>query len=212
MGKAITQDKLKVELIDFRSQGIGKHKKVDDTPFGGGAGMVIRPEPIAQAIEETQSKTNGKLHRILLSPQGQPFTQAKAEELNRLEQPIGLICGRYEGFDERIRSFVDEEISLGDFVLLGGEIPAMALIEAVGRLGHEVIGNEESLEEESFQRRLLEYPQYTKPQEFKGMKVPEVLLSGHHGRIEQWRLDEAINRTRQRRPDLYREFIEKKRL
>ncbi len=207
LGRAVEQNKLKIELIDFRNYGLGPHRKVDDTPFGGGAGMVLRPEPIIEALRATESRLGRRLHRVLLSPQGKPFTQAKAQELSRLSRPLGLITGRYEGFDERIRHFVDEEISLGDFVLLGGEVPAMALIEAVGRLGQAVIGNEDSLKEESFQRSLLEYPQYTKPQDFEGRSVPPVLLSGHHGEIEKWRLNEAIKRTKERRPDLFQAYI-----
>ena len=207
LGRAVKQNKLKVELIDFRQFGLGPHKKVDDTPFGGGAGMVLRPEPIIEALKTTEEKIGKRLHRVLLSPQGAPFTQARAHQLAESNQPIGLIAGRYEGYDERIRHFVDEEISLGDFVLLGGEVPAMALIEAIGRLGQDVIGNEDSLKEESFQQPLLEYPQYTKPQEFEGIKVPPVLLSGHHGEIEKWRLEEAKKRTQQRRPDLFQAYI-----
>lgn len=201
LGKAIADQVIQVERIDFRQWGLGKHKKVDDTPFGGGAGMVLRIEPIHQALQAAEAQW-GPMHKVLLCPQGAPFTQAKADALAQLDRPLGLICGRYEGFDERIRSLVDEEISLGDFVTLGGEVGAMAVMEAVSRLLPEVIGNQESLAEESFRGGLLEYPQYTKPLEYEGMKVPEVLTSGHHQEIRRWRAEQAHQRTQARRPDL----------
>jgi len=203
LGKAIADQVIQVERIDFRTWGLGKHRKVDDTPFGGGAGMLLRIEPIHQAIQAAEAQW-GPMHKVMLSPQGAPFTQAKADALAKLDRPLGLLCGRYEGFDERIRSLVDEEISLGDFVTLGGEVGAMAVLEAVSRLLPAVIGNQESLNDESFRQGLLEYPQYTKPVEYNGMQVPEVLLSGHHLEINRWRSQEAARRTQNRRPDLWK--------
>lgn len=208
--RGIEDGKIGLELVNYRDWGLGKHKKVDAPPYGGGAGMVIRPEPIVSALRDTEERLGERIHKILITPQGRPLTQRRADELSRLESPIGLICGRFEGFDERIRSYVDEEISLGDFILLGGEVAAMAIIEATSRLSHEVIGNQESTEEESFSTDLLEYAQYTKPVEFEGAEVPEVLRSGNHQKIAQWRLENAENRTRQRRPDLYALYKAKK--
>jgi tRNA (guanine37-N1)-methyltransferase len=163
--------------------------------------MVMRPEPIAAAIDAVMAEHAG-LWRILMTPQGAPLTQEKVRELAARTEGVLLIAGRYEGVDERVRSMVDEEISIGDYVLSGGELPAMVLIEAVARLIPGVLGNPESIEEESFSKGLLEYPQYTRPEEFRGMRVPEVLLSGDHGKIRAWREAEARRRTEQRRPDL----------
>lgn len=204
IGRAIEEEKLEVGLNNYRDFGIGKHRKVDAPPFGGGAGMVLRPEPITESLQATEAKIEEKMRRILICPQGAPFDQKKAVELSLEKRPIALICGRFEGFDERIRSNVDEEISLGDFVLLGGEIPAMAIIEATSRLCPGVVGNQDSVEEESFSAPLLEYAQYTKPLSFDGEEVPEILRSGNHGAIAKWRAESALERTKKRRPDLYR--------
>ena len=206
LGKAQKTGLVQVRLINYRDHGLGKHKKVDDTPFGGGAGMVLRPEPIVEAIRQEEKDLGKRLRRILITPQGQRLNQKMAQELAQETSPLGLIAGRYEGFDERIRDYVDEEISLGDFVLLGGEVPIMALIEAVSRLVPEVIGNQESLADESFNAGLLEYPQYTKPLVFEGKEVPPILTSGHHQKISDWRRQQAEEKTRLRRPDLYRLF------
>ncbi len=208
LGRAIEDGKLEVDLYNFREFGVGKHAKVDDTPYGGGAGMVLRPEPIVETLEQCR-KTSGKdrILKVLLSPQGETFNQNKAIEFSQQRNPIALICGRFEGFDERIRSFVDEEISMGDFVLMGGEVAAMGVIESVARLVPGVIGNKESLEQESFGSDLLEYSQYTKPLVYQGMKVPEVLTSGNHRVIEEWRHNDALRKTKTRRPDLYRKFV-----
>lgn len=206
--KGIENQKFSIKTVNFREFGIGKHRKVDDTPYGGGAGMLLRPEPIVDAIEDCEKKLNGrKLYKILISPQGKPFNQSKAISLSKLDADIGLICGRFEGFDERIRDFVDEEISLGDFILFGGEIPAMAIIEAIGRLIPGVVGNNDSLINESFQKDLLEYAQYTKPISFRDKVVPEVLISGHHQKIEDWREASSINRTKKNRSDLYQLYV-----
>ncbi|MBU2514810.1 tRNA (guanosine(37)-N1)-methyltransferase TrmD [bacterium] len=206
--KAIEQEKLLVDLINFRNFGIGKHMKVDAPPYGGGAGMVLRPEPIVNALERCQEKANsGRVHKILISPQGEPYNQRKAQELSKLDRPIVLVCGRFEGFDERIREFVDEELSLGDYIMMGGEIAAMAIIESVGRLIPGVIGNIQSIESESFNYDLLEYSQYTRPVSFRGKRIPEVLTSGNHKEIENWRHQNALEKTRKKRPDLFDQYI-----
>ncbi|MFH1830200.1 MAG: tRNA (guanosine(37)-N1)-methyltransferase TrmD [Pseudomonadota bacterium] len=188
-------------LHDSRDHAHDKHRSVDDTPYGGGAGMVMMPGPLVKAVESVPRTQNSL--SVLLTPQGEPFTHKIAREFSKRDQII-LICGRYEGIDERVRERVcDREISLGDFVLSGGEIPAMAVIDAVTRLLPGVLGNDESINDESFESGLLEYPQYTRPEEFRGMKVPEVLKSGDHARINRWRRNQALLRTRQRRPDLF---------
>ncbi len=203
--KAIVSGALGVHLEALRQHGIGKHLSVDDTPYGGGAGMVLRVDCVSAAIEAAEG-TAGRSHRVLLTPQGAPLRQAMAAALVAREN-VTLVCGRYEGFDERVRALVDEEISLGDFVLAGGEVPAMAIIEACIRLLPGVLGNDQSVSEESFgdpDGLLLEYPQYTRPASFRGMEVPEILTKGDHGRIAAWRRDRAAERTRERRPDLLR--------
>ncbi len=201
VGRAIEQGIVAVKPHPLRPFGLGKYKQVDDQPYGGGSGMVMRPEPVAAAIDTVMAEHPG-LWRILMTPQGAPLTQEKVRELAARRAGLMLIAGRYEGVDERVRAMVDEEISIGDYVLSGGEIPAMALIEAVVRLQPGVLGNPDSIEEESFSAGLLEYPQYTRPEEFRGMRVPEVLLSGDHGKIRAWREAQARRRTEERRPDL----------
>lgn len=173
--------------INLRDFGLGPRKQVDDTPYGGGDGMLFKPEPVVSAIEEAKKKSP-KAKVILLTPRGERYTQAKAKTLADNAQDLILVCARYEGYDERITEFVDEQISIGDYVLTGGELPAMVVIDSVVRLLPGVLGGETSAEIESFSDgKTLEYPQYTRPEEFRGKKVPEVLLSGHHGEIEQWR-------------------------
>jgi tRNA (guanine37-N1)-methyltransferase len=199
LGKAREDGLIGFEIVSPREFTHDKHRSVDDAPYGGGSGMVLRPGPIVDAVEHLDPEHRSR--RILLSPQGKPFTQADALRLVR-EPAILLVCGRYEGFDERIRAEVDEELSLGDFVLLGGEIAALAVIEATARLIPGVLGNEASTEEESHRHGLLEYPQYTRPWEFRDRSVPEILRSGHHAAIARWRRKEALRRTRARRPDL----------
>lgn len=200
-GRAIEQGIIVVKPHHLRPFGLGNYKQVDDQPYGGGSGMVMRPEPIAAAIDAVISEHPG-LRCILMTPQGAPLTQAKVRELAARTPGLLLVAGRYEGVDERVRAMVDEEISIGDYVLSGGELPAMVLIEAVARLQPGVLGNPASIEEESFSADLLEYPQYTRPEEFRGMRVPEILLSGDHGKIRAWREAESRRRTEERRPDL----------
>lgn len=193
---------LSFDLINFRDYAFSRHQNVDDSPFGGGPGMVLKPEPIYHAVESVLGNPRDFTGKILLmSPQGKKFTQKLALELAQEEQ-LAILCGHYEGFDERIRFLVDSEISIGDYVLTGGEIPAMVIIDAVSRLIPGVLGEEESLKADSFREGLLEYPQYTRPRVFRGMQVPEVLLSGNHADIKKWRREAALHRTWERRPDL----------
>ena len=197
------QEKRRLELTirNLRDWTHDRHRTVDDEPYGGGPGMVLKPEPIFEAIEELAGETT---QVVMLSPQGQPFRQSKARELAGHEHLL-MLCGAYEGFDERVRSLVNHELSIGDYVLTNGALPAMVVIDAVTRLLPGVLGDDSSTTEESFSENLLEYPQYTRPADFRGMKVPEVLLSGDHGAVEEWRQEQAIERTAQRRPDLLEE-------
>jgi tRNA (guanine37-N1)-methyltransferase len=201
LGKARERGDVSLTLLSPREFATDKHRSVDDYPYGGGSGMVLMPAPIVEALEHLDAQRGGPTRRVLLTPQGVPFTQRTAERLATYPA-LTLICGRYEGFDERIRSHVDEELSLGDFVLLGGEIAALAVIEATARLLPGVLGNERSASDESHTGALLEYPQYTRPPEFRGQGIPEVLMSGHHAKIEAWRRRESVRRTLRRRPDL----------
>lgn len=203
--RAIDDKKVNIDVIDLRSYSKDKHNKVDDTIYGGGAGMLIKCEPVFAAIDDLKTK-NTKV--IMLSPDGVKYNQEKAYELSK-EKNIILLCGHYEGFDERINTVVDEKISIGDYVLTGGEIPAMAIIDSVTRLLPGVI-NEESHLNDSFNNDLLDYPQYTKPKEYRGMKVPDVLLSGDHKKIDEWRREEQIKKTKKQRPDLLKESEEEK--
>lgn len=209
------QDKkiIEINFINIREFGIGRHRVVDDKPYGGGPGMVLRVDVVKKAIDKAKAsiKKNSldKKRTILLDPQGKKFSQEKAQELAKLEHLI-LICGHYEGIDERIKDFVDEEISIGDYVLTGGEIPAMVITDAVVRLIPSALGKDESSKFESFQTiktngkelKALEYPQYTRPFEFEKKKVPDILISGDHKEIEKWRTNQALIKTRKRRPDL----------
>jgi tRNA (guanine37-N1)-methyltransferase len=198
LGKAIETGLLEVKVHDLREHGRGKHRSVDDEPYGGGAGMVMRPEPIFEAVE----KVADGARVVLLSPRGRRLNQTIVTELAG-EARLVLICGRYEGVDERVSEhLVDDEISIGDYVMAGGELPALVLIEAVSRHVPGVLGNAESLGAESHAEGILEYPQYTRPAEFRGWKVPDVLLSGDHAAVDRWRRDEAERATRDRRPDL----------
>ena len=199
LGKAIAEGRLAVGVHDLRAHGLGRHRSVDDEPYGGGAGMVMRPEPIFEAVE-TIRRPESRI--VLLSPRGVRLDQSKVAEYARLSHLV-LICGRYEGVDERVADHLaDEELSIGDFVLAGGELAALVVIEAMSRLLEGVLGNAESLTWESHSTGLLEYPQYTRPAEWRGLAVPDVLLSGDHGAIERWRRAEAERITRARRPDL----------
>ena len=201
MGKALDMGLWRLETHDLRDFGEGKHRNVDDTPAGGGAGMVMKVEPIARVLEAIGAAP-GECLRVLLTPQGETFSQAMAGELARSGR-IVLICGHYEGVDERVRQhLVDREISIGDYILTGGEAAAMVIVDAVARLIPGVLGNDESVRHESFAMGILESPQYTRPESFRGWRVPEVLLSGHHREIEEWRRREALKRTLRRRPDL----------
>jgi len=202
LGKAQEKELLRVRVMDIRDFASGRHRVTDDVPYGGGAGMVMKPEPLVAAIEAAREALPGA-RVVLLSPQGARFDQRKAEELAAVERLV-LVCGRYEGIDERVLAYVDEELSLGDFVLQGGEVAALAVIEAAARLVPGVLGNRESAARESFAgEALLEGPQYTRPPEFRGAGVPEALLSGDHARIARWRRRQALLRTRERRPDLF---------
>ncbi|NCU16257.1 tRNA (guanosine(37)-N1)-methyltransferase TrmD [Pallidibacillus pasinlerensis] len=193
-------------VVNFREYANNKHNTVDDYPYGGGAGMVLKPEPIFNAVESIKEDTKSTPRVILLCPQGERYTQKKAEELAK-EAHLLFICGHYEGYDERIREhLVTDEISIGDFVLTGGELGAMVVIDSVVRLLPGVLGNEESPVQDSFSTGLLEHPHYTRPAEFRGMKVPDVLLSGNHKLIDEWRRKQSLKRTYERRPDLLQSF------
>ena len=198
--RAQDQELLNISLHDLRKYTLDKHRKTDDHPFGGGVGLIMNVDPIVRAIE-TVKESKPEARSILLSPGGKSFNQKMAWELSREENLI-FVCGRYEGVDERVLNFVDDAISIGDYVMAGGEIPAMVLIESISRLIPNVVGDESSLVEESFECNRLEYPQYTKPREFRGFKVPDILLSGHHEKIQDWQLKEALKKTAEIRPDL----------
>lgn len=207
LGRAINEGKLQIIIHNLRDYTHDKHRSVDDTPYGGGSGMVLKPEPLFEAVKAIKSLPLGYLHQpkrltVFMTPQGEPFCQLLASSLTHWDQLI-LVCGHYEGFDERARILLaDLEISLGDFVLTGGEIPAMAVVDAVSRLLPGVLGDAYSAYEESFTENLLEYPQYTRPRVFQDLEVPQVLLSGNHKEIALWRKEMALQRTQIRRPDL----------
>lgn len=201
LGKAIDRGVVDVAVHDLRDHAQDKHRTADDAPYGGGAGMVLKPEPIIRALRAIEAEA-GPATVVLLTPQGIPFSQALAQRLSK-EERLVLLCGRYEGVDERVRlHFTDLEISIGDYVLMGGEIPALVVLDATVRLLPGVVGEERSIQEDSFQTGLLDHPHYTRPAEAEGHKVPEVLLSGNHETIRRWRRKESLRRTRARRPDL----------
>jgi tRNA (guanine37-N1)-methyltransferase len=203
IGRAQNKRLLHIKIHNIRDYATDKHKTVDDKPYGGGAGMVMKVDVVDYALRDIKYKLkNSKLKSILLTPQGKIFNQKIAQQLSKIENLI-LICGHYEGFDERIRKLVDMEISIGDYILTGGEIPAMGLVDSITRLIPGVLGKEESSKEESFDaKNLLEYPHYTRPEVYEGLKVPKVLLSGDHEKIKSWRERESLKRTKKRRPDL----------
>lgn len=207
MARAQKKGLIQIVTYDLRKWAKDKHKTVDDRPYGGGVGMVMKAEVVFKALRALKKlkvksvKLKAEERIILMTPQGKVLDQKIAKRLAKYQRLI-LISGRYEGYDERIRKMVDEEISIGDYVLTGGELPIMVVVDAVARLIPGVVGKQQSLEEESFSKGLLEYPQYTRPAEFRGMKVPKVLLSGNHRKIAQWRSKEALKRTKRRRPDL----------
>lgn len=199
LGRAVAAGLLEVAVHDLRAHGLGRHRSVDDEPYGGGAGMVLRPEPIFDAVEAVRSDS---AHIVLLSPRGAPLTQAAVRALAARDHLV-LICGRYEGVDERVAEHLaDEEVSIGDFVLAGGEVAALVVIEAISRLVPGVLGNEASLDTESHAAGLLEHPHYTRPASYRGWEVPEVLVSGDHGAVDRWRQSRSEDDTRARRPDL----------
>ncbi len=198
-GRALGRGLAELHAHDLRRWGLGKHRSVDDYTYGGGAGMILRPEPVAAALDAVAPAVSGAF-RILLDPGGEPFRQARAQDLSERGHLV-FICPRYEGIDDRVRSMIDLELSVGDYVVSGGEIPALAVIDAVLRLLPGAI-DDASIEEESFSQGLLEYPQWTRPSEFRGQSVPDILVSGNHGAVETWRHEQALERTRRNRPDL----------
>jgi tRNA (guanine37-N1)-methyltransferase len=202
IGRAIERGLLDVRVHDLRDFAADRHRVVDDVPYGGGPGMVLKPEPFFRAVERIRAERGAPAEVILTTPDGALFTQAEAERLSRLGH-IAILCGRYEGVDDRVRQHLaTRELSIGDYVLTGGELAALVIVEAVARLVEGVVGDAESVARETFARGLLDFPQYTRPAEFQGHRVPEVLLSGHHAEIERWRRREALRRTLERRPDL----------
>lgn len=211
MKRAIDKDILDVDLYNIRDFSENKHKKVDDYPFGGGAGMVMTPQPIYSTYKKILEDNNIEKARVIyLSPKGKTFDQKMAKSLAK-EDNIVFLCGHYEGIDQRIIDMiVTDEVSIGDYVLTGGELPALVMIDSISRLIPGVLNRIESFEDESFENNLLEYPQYTRPREFEGLEVPEVILSGNHGKIDEWRLKEAEVLTEERRPDLWKLYKSKK--
>ena len=207
-GRALKNGYIHLNAVNIRDYSKDKHKHVDDYPYGGGAGMVMQPEPIYACYQDIVGKMDKKPRVIYMTPQGRVFSQEIAEELSK-EESLIFLCGHYEGIDERVlEMIVTDYVSIGDFVLTGGELPAMMIVDATSRLVPGVLGSDESAVYESFYDGLLEYPQYTRPEEFMGKKVPEVLLSGHHKNIEEWRYEQSMQRTQERRPDLYEIYVE----
>ena len=205
-GRAITKGLLSLEAINIRDFAFNKHQKVDDYPYGGGAGMLMQAEPVYLSYESIAERIGRKPRVIFLTPQGKTFNQDMAKEF-ALEEDLVFLCGHYEGIDERVlEEIVTDYVSIGDYVLTGGELPAMVMMDSISRMVPGVLNNQESGETESFAGNLLEYPQYSRPAEWMGKKVPDVLLSGHHKNIEAWRLEQSISRTKERRPDLYAKY------
>lgn len=208
IGRAKEKGIIDIEAVNIRDYTEDKHKKVDDYPYGGGAGMVMQAQPIYDAHKAVTANMEGTVRTVYLTPQGRTFNQDMAVELAKTDNLV-LLCGHYEGVDERVlEEIVTDYVSIGDFVLTGGELPAMVMVDAISRMVPGVLTNDESGTTESFHNYLLEYPQYSRPEEWHGKKVPEVLLSGHHKNIEDWRLKESVKRTRERRPDLYEKYLE----
>lgn len=207
MKRAVESDIISINTVNPRDYTLDKHKKVDDTPYGGGAGMVLMAQPYVDAYESIEKSE--KSITLMMSPQGQTFDNKLCRELADYEQ-IVILCGHYEGFDERIRDIIKpKEVSIGDFVLTGGELPALCIIDSTSRKLDGTLGKIESMEEDSFENGLLEYPQYTKPREYRGLKVPDVLLNGNHALIAEYRHEEQLKRTKERRPDLYEKYCDK---
>lgn len=203
IGRGIKNNLISIETLNIRDYSLNKHKKVDDYPYGGGYGMVMTPQPVVDSIKAARESNNGRV--IFLGPRGERFTQDKAKELSKEENLI-FLCGHYEGIDERIYNYIDEEISLGDFVLTGGEMACIPIVDSICRLIPGVLSTADCYEEESFYNGLLEYPQYTRPSEYDNKRVPEVLLSGNHERIRQWRKAKSLYITKKKRPDLYSSY------
>jgi tRNA (guanine37-N1)-methyltransferase len=201
LGRAIERGTLDVKVRDLRDFTTDRHRVVDDVPYGGGPGMVLKPDPIFRALDAIEAERGTPLTVVMMSPQGRRFTQAEAQRLSGLEHVV-LLCGRYEGFDDRVRERVTEEMSIGDYVLTGGELPALVILDAVARFVPGVVGDGQSVVEDSFSRGLLDFPQFTRPPEIGAFRVPDVLLSGNHAEIRRWRKREALSRTLERRPDL----------
>lgn len=212
IGRAMEKGCLSIEAVNIRDYTTNKHKKVDDYPYGGGAGMLMQAQPVYDAYRAVIEKIKDiakKPRVIYVTPQGATFNQTMAKEFAK-EEELLFLCGHYEGIDERVlEEIVTDYVSIGDYVLTGGELPAMVMIDTISRLVPGVLNNEESAETESFAGDLLEYPQYSRPEEWNGKKVPEVILSGHHANIAEWRLEQSIERTKERRPDLYAKYLEK---
>ena len=201
LGRAIERGTLDVKVRDLRDFTTDRHRVVDDVPYGGGPGMVLKPDPIFRALDAIEAERGTPLTVVMMSPQGRRFTQAEAQRLSGLAHVV-LLCGRYEGFDDRVRERVTEEMSIGDYVLTGGELPALVILDAVARFVPGVVGDGQSVAEDSFSRGLLDFPQFTRPPEIGAFRVPDVLLSGNHAEIRRWRKREALSRTLERRPDL----------
>lgn len=206
-GRAIEKGLLSIEAVNIRDYSTDKHLKVDDYPYGGGAGLVMRADPICRAYDAVTKKLSRKPRVVYMTPVGYTFDQKMAKEFS-MEDELVILCGHYEGVDERaLQTIVTDYVSIGDYVLTGGELAAMVVIDAVSRLVPGVLHNDESAVTESFENGLLEYPQYTRPEVYNGMAVPEVLLSGHHGNVDKWRLEQSLIRTKKYRPDLYEEYM-----
>ena len=202
VSRGVERGLLDIAVHDLRDYTSDRHRSVDDVPYGGGPGMVMKPEPLARAVEDIRARRGSPDTVVLLSPQGRRFTQAEAVRMSGLRH-VALLCGRYEGMDERIRTLVaTEELSIGDYVVSGGELPALVIVDAISRLVPGVVGDTRSVEEDSFSRGLLDHPHYTRPSEFAGEKVPDVLMSGHHEQVRRWRKKTALRRTLERRPEL----------
>ena len=208
LGRAKKAGSISFEAINIRDYTLDKHKKVDDYPYGGGAGMVMQAQPIYDAYQDVCQKAGHKVHCIYLTPQGKLFNQTDAKEL-ALKEDICLLCGHYEGIDERVlEEIVDEYYSIGDYVLTGGELPSLVMIDAISRMVPGVLTNAESGEDESLENNLLEYPQYSRPEVWNERRVPPILLSGDHAKVDAWRKEQSIERTKERRPDLYQKYLE----
>ena len=207
-GRAIAKGAMSVEAVDIRDYAVNKHMKVDDYPYGGGAGMVMQAEPVCRAYDALAAEIGKRPRVVYMTPQGHTFNQDMAKEFSK-EEELVILCGHYEGIDERaLERIVTDYVSIGDYVLTGGELAAMVVVDAVSRLVPGVLHNAESAETESFENGLLEYPQYTRPEVFEGKRVPEVLLSGNHGKIAEWRHEQSLKRTKQYRPDLYEAYMQ----